>query len=171
VGNSVFSNGPHGDSRFPVQISAVNSMVVSYDVETTATGSRNLAAETWITSTRTTQSDPSVISTEFMIWSETVPPNRTPSGTRRADVTIDGVAWEIWVADKENWGEGTSNYVAYRAKTSTPKITYDARKLLGDAINRGYVNKDHYISDLQFGNEVMAGSGTTWIKSFSVTIN
>jgi hypothetical protein len=108
-----------------------------------------------------------------MIWSETVPSIRTPSGTKRADVTIDGVAWEVWVA--ENWGAGISNnrwtYVAYRAKTSTPTITYDAKKLLGDAIGRGYVNGAHYISDIELGNEIMAGSGTTWIKSFSVTIN
>jgi hypothetical protein len=173
VGNSAYSNGPHGDSRFPVRISAVNRMIVSYDVETVATGSRNLAAEMWITSTPITQPDPSVIATEFMIWSETVPANRTPSGTKRADVTIDGVAWEVWVA--ENFGADISDhrwtYIAYRAKTSTPTIAYDVRKLLGDAINRGYVDSSHYISDVQFGNEVMAGSGTTWVKSFSVTIN
>ncbi len=173
VGKSAYWGGPQGDSRFPVQISAVDRMIVSYDVETVATGSRNLAAEMWITSTKITQPDPSAIATEFMIWSETVPAKRTPSGSKRADVTIDDVAWEVWVA--EDFGAGIADhrwtYVAYRAKTSTPTITYDVRKLLGDAINRGYVNGGHYISDFQFGNEIMAGSGTTWIKRFSVTIN
>lgn len=174
VGSSPWTNGPQGDSRFPVQVSTVKSMVVSYDIETTnVTGSRNLAAETWITSTGTRPASSS-ITTEFMIWSETVPSTRTPSGTKRADVTIDNQAWEVWADDSGTFGAGGYccwTYVAYRAKNSTPTITYDLKKLIDDAIGRGYVNQNHYITDLELGNEIMGGAGTTWIKDFSVTVN
>jgi hypothetical protein len=174
VGSSPWTNGPQGDSRFPVQVSAVKSLVVSYDIETTGvTGSRNLAAETWITSTGTKPASSS-ITTEFMIWSETVPSTRTPSGTKRADVTIDNQAWEVWADDSGTFGAGGYccwTYVAYRAKNSTPTITYDLKKLIDDATGRGYVNQNHYITDLELGNEIMGGTGTTWIKSLSVTVN
>jgi hypothetical protein len=174
VGSSAWSNGPHGDTRFPVKISSMDRMTIAYSIETTATGSRNLAAEMWITSVPTPAPNPLVITTEFMIWSETVPSNRTPSGTKRGTVTIDGTTWEIWVLDNltttVDAGTFQSNYVAYRAINSSPRISYDAKKILADAINRGYVNQDHYISDVQLGNEIMAGSGTTWVTEFSVTI-
>ena len=151
---------------------------MSYDVEIETSGDHNLAASIWLIRTPTVESPPdlSAIAVELMIWTESEPAGFVPGGTKRAEIQIDGIDWEVWAA--EDWGgsPGSSNpmrwtYIAYRAKTSTRVISYDARKFIADAITRGLATADLYIADVELGNEIISGSGKTWVRSFSVTVD
>src|SRR5262249_11565692 len=155
--------------RFPRGISATSRLLIWYDVESVTTGDHNLAASIWLIRTSTVANPPdlSAIAIEMMIWSEST---FVPGGTKRGEVQIDGRDWEVWAA--EDWGDnsGTNSnrwtYIAYRAKTATRTISYDARKMIADAISRGLVTPDLFIANRELGNEISGGTGGTFIKSF-----
>lgn len=175
VGAKPWEPGPGNDARFPRQVSATNRMLVSYDAEVTTTGVHNLAASIWLINTPTVANPPvtSNVVTEMMIWTRSTTFN--PGGSYRGNVVIDGVEWEVWAA--ENWGDNSGananrwTYIAYRAVKPALAITFDARKLMADAASRGLLSTSSYIADVELGNEIMSGSGTTFLKSFSVSID
>lgn len=177
VGTMPWTGGPGNDSRLPRRLADTRRLIVDYDVDTEATGRRNLAASIWLTRTPAVAvpAGLSAIATEIMVWTDAVPASFVPAGSKRAEVVIDGAAWEVWAA--ENWGDSAGvhanrwTYVTYRAKAFRRAARYDAMKLIDDAVRRGFVSPDLYIADVELGNEIVSGSGRTWLKRFAVTID
>ena len=59
--------------------------------------------------------------------------------------------------------------------------TYDSRnkqrsaslhldKFIRDSVTRGIANGNHYVSTIEFGNEVTGGKGNTWIKRYDIQL-
>jgi hypothetical protein len=175
VGAKPWDAGPGNDARFPKQISATNRLLVSFDAETQATGGLfNLATMMWLTrsATAANPADPSTIATQISVVTESNLP--TIAGTKRAEILVDGTSWEVWVGENLGSSPTTTNrwtIITYRSKSTMRTASFDARKLIGDAVSRGYANASHYIADVELGNEIAGGSGSTFIKSFKVTID
>jgi hypothetical protein len=176
VGRSPWQPTPTNDARFPRAVGNIQTLQIEYDIESQASGKKNLAVEFWITNTPPAeeQQDTRSIKTELMIWSDAsdglIDPQDKPEGT----VLINGVTWTVYV--KRNWGDvsgasGNSwNLVTYHAAKKTTSVTYDARYFLNDAIKRGLIDPTDYIWGVELGNEIVSGSGTTWIKSFQLLV-
>ena len=112
------------------------------------TGDHNLALSIWLVRPPPVGSSPGPadIAAEFMVWTDSVPAAFVPGGTKRDEITVDGTAWEVWAS--EDWGDASGansnrwTYIAYRTVQSTRSASYDARKLIADAVNRGLVSSD-----------------------------
>jgi hypothetical protein len=41
---------------------------------------------------------------------------------------------------------------------------------LQHAVEQGFISSDHYVSDVEVGNEIMSGTGETWIKAIDLDL-
>lgn len=177
IGASPWAPEPAFDERFPVKISSLQTLKLSFDVETIADGDHNLAASMWLVKepVKGAEPDPSVIVAEVMIWTYSTDNHFNPAGKKTSEINVDDDTWEVWV-DK-NWkdvsgvNENRWIYITFRSTRHSMSANIDLLKLLEYAIEQQFVTADLYVADLELGNEVMAGSGITWIKSFNVIMN
>lgn len=176
VGATPWHDGPGNDARFPRAIRDIRAMPLRYDLEIESDGQFNVAAEMWIVDKPVISAPPDVhsIRTELMIWTD-ASPGVAEAGPmpRVGEVRIAGRDW--YIHSQEGWGPsmGTPNtwrFVIYFAKESTRAIAYDMKAFLDDAIARGFVSRDHYVADVELGNELISGTGVTWIRDFSLTV-
>jgi hypothetical protein len=96
-----------------------------------------------------------------------------PFGSRVGHAFIDGLDFEVWFA--RDLGDSSAdgprwNYVAYRSTATHLTASLDLKAFLRHAIEQGYVSPDHYVSDVEVGNEIMSGSGETWIRALSLVV-
>ena len=177
VGAKPWDGGPGNDARFPRRIADTPRLLVSYDVDTTATGNVNLATSMWFTRTVAAPATAaeSEISTEIMVWSDYAPALISTTGpvTERGEITVDGRAFRVFAA--ESWGDisgGSTHrwkFVVYVARQTTRTLSFDARRFIDDAIARGLLDPTHAVANVELGNEISSGAGTTWVRAFSIT--
>ena len=118
--------------------------------------------------------DPSAIRNELMIWTEASEGLVSASDKPAGVVEIDGARWTVYV--KPNWGDASGGsavkwqLISYHAQTPTSTIRYDARKFFADAMARGLMEPGDTIEGVELGNELVSGSGSTWVKRFQLTV-
>jgi Glycosyl hydrolase family 12 len=157
----------------PIRVGSIRTFALNYSTQSHWKGKANFAASLWLTrSGRTgTEPNPPDISADLNIWNglEVV-----PSATHVTTATIDGVRFEVWFAPAKGNASGASgnqwNHIVYRCSDVHATASLDIRKFLGDAATRGFISPDHYVSSIELGNEVVSGSGETWIETLSVDI-
>jgi Glycosyl hydrolase family 12 len=177
IGAKPWDGGPGNDPRFPRRVADTPRLWVDYEVDTTATGNVNLATSIWFTRSVATPAVPAEneISAEIMVWSDYTPALISNDGpvTERGEITIDGRTWRVFAA--ENWGDvsgGTTHrwtFIVYVARQTTRTLSFDARRFMDDAIARGLLDPSHAVANVELGNEISSGSGTTWVRRFTVT--
>lgn len=168
-----WSGGKPSDARFPLKVSAMQGLSLEYEVETQAEGSYNLAPEIWLTSSGkwTEQPNPTLITTEIMFWMD-YQQGAVPAGKVVDQPVLGGVRYELFKADNigdRGDGRGWTLY-SFRSPTRqlAGRIPIDA--LLRYMVEKGLVSADEYIASVEFGNEVVGGSGTTWVRKFEVQV-
>jgi hypothetical protein len=166
-----WDGGVSNHAKLPVRIDAIGAATWKYEVETKATGKHSLATSMWITRTGKAAAEPNPldITTDFSIWTDGF--GFPPFGTQVDQTTIDGVEFEIWSAPNQGDPKGPHwNYLAYRSKVKQLAASLDIRTFLDDAIARGLVSSSDHLSSIELGNEVLSGSGETWIKHVSLEV-
>lgn len=153
-------------SSLPKIINTIQELSVTYDLTSTHTGSGNTAFDIWLTNTATPSAFSSPpISHEVMIWLESWGA-LAPGGSLIETATIAGKQWRVYLG--ENFGNGW-RYIAFKAVSNSLKpATLDIKALLSYAQLKGLISGREYVSSIEFGNEIVAGTGDTKIKSFSV---
>ncbi len=177
VGTSPWAPKPGFDDRFPAKISSLQALEIAFDAETVTDGNHNLAASMWLTNSaiQGDEPDPSLIAAEVMVWTYSTSGHFDPAGKKLSEVQIDDARWEVWV--DRNWkdvsglNENRWVYLTFRSTQNSMKASIDLLKLLTYAIKREIITAELYVSDLELGNEIMGGSGVTWIKLFDVVVN
>mgnify|MGYP003858928277 CR=1 FL=1 len=177
TGSSPWDPSPHFDDRFPAKISSLKELKLNFDVETITNGTHNLAASMWLTKEpiRRDEPNPSAVAAEVMIWTYSTEEHFNPAGKKSAEIEVNGSVWEVWV--DRNWkdvsglNENRWTYITFRSTQHSMQANIDLLKLLDYAVEQQLVTTDLYVADLELGNEVVSGSGTTWIRAFNVIIN
>jgi hypothetical protein len=168
-----WSGGKPTDARFPLRVGDARHLALHYEVETEASGSYNLAPEIWITESGewSEQPNPKLISAEIMFWMDYNEGAR-PAGRVIETPEFDGVTYELWKADEigdKGDGKGWALY-SFKSPTVQHQGTISIHQLLAYLAQKGHVDPNHYVASVEFGNEVMGGSGTTWVKRFEVEL-
>jgi len=168
-----WSGGKSTDPRFPMKVADLPSLLLNYEVETSADGSYDLAPEVWLMSGPGPfdAADPKSITTEVMFWMDYASGAR-PAGDVIDEPTFDGVKYELWKADsigEDANGKGW-RLLSFKSPTIRRKGTIRIHTMLKHLVEAKLVNPNDYLGSVEFGNEVMGGSGTTWVKHFDVEV-
>lgn len=175
-GSSPWAPKPNSDARFPARISSLEALELVFDTETVTNGIHNLAASMWLTQEpiNSDAPNPSAIAAEVMVWTYSTRGHFNPAGKKAAEIMVDSAKWEVWV--DRNWRDVSGvndnrwTYITYRSMENSLSANIDLMKLLQYAVEQQLLSEDLYVSNLELGNEIMSGSGITWVKSFSVTV-
>lgn len=169
-----WSGGIPTDSRFPLRVDAIKKLKLDYAVQTEATGSYNLAPEIWLIGPggkASTRANPLLITAEVMFWMD-YKSGAQPAGSIIATPVLDGVTYELWkadtIGDKGN-GEGWALF-SFKSPTIQRQGTISIDAMMGYLVAERHVNPADQIASVEFGNEVMGGTGTTWVERFEVEL-
>jgi hypothetical protein len=169
-----WSGGVPTDARFPLRVDAIRTLKLNYAVKTEATGSYNLAPEIWLIGPggkASANANPSLITAEVMFWMD-YKDGAQPAGKIIANPVLDGLTYELWKADSIGDKGNGQGWALYSFKS--PDIQHRGR-ISVDAMMRYLVAEQHVnpadqIASVEFGNEIMGGTGTTWVERFDVEL-
>ena len=151
----------------PKRISDINRFQVSYDVETTARGLYNLAFEMWVTSDNppTTEN----ITHEIMVWVDHTISPALPEFIV-GEVEIDGAVYDLYI-DPGTGLEGDDKYIAFSSRKRQLSGTLNFEKFIGHLVAHHLLPTDQFVTSVELGNEVIEGTGETWIRRFRVIVD
>jgi hypothetical protein len=169
-----WSGGQSSDPKLPINVKAIRSMTLTFDVEMTAAGSYNLAPEIWLDETGDTPSpgNPKLITTEIMFWMDHAGDSQ-PAGSQIDSPAIGADAYDLFhmpnIGDKGN-GQGWDIYT-FKSATVRHKGVIPIDALIAYMVDKKFVKPTEYVASVEFGNEVVGGTGTTWVKQYEVKVN
>jgi hypothetical protein len=166
-----WTGGSSTDARFPRRVSDVQHLALHYAVETDAVGSYNLAPEVWLTRRKdgSGKPNPELITTEIMFWLDYAGISQ-PAGQIIDQPTIDGVRYELWKMDNmgnTGGGVGWRIYSFKRAEIARAG-TLNVHEFLRHMTAHQQIDANDFVASVEFGNEIVGGRGTTWVKRFEV---
>jgi hypothetical protein len=146
----------------PIQVSKVRSISTSFSVTTKQTGRSNTAFEMWITNSATPT--PRSIKTEIMIWTDRT--GLDPAGSKIDTVTLNGREYDLWHRpNHQGW-----RYVAFVAHRKQLSGSLRLDSFVAECVKRGWVSPSEYVADIEFGNEIVSGKGSTVLNSISFSV-
>ena len=156
-------------TKLPTKLSDIQSVNLAIDFAETADNSAvmNSAVEFWITdSIAPTEAS---IKAEVMIWLKNQ--GVTPGGDYYKTVTIGGADYDLYYTS--NWTTTHSgSYFAFVRKQPTSSATLPIHEFIvtlrDDPNTNSNLSSDYYLASIEFGNEVVKGSGATTLRTFNV---
>ena len=158
----------------PRQLSEIEELSVTYDIELRAQGRYNLAFDIWVTNSD--RPTPTAITHEIMIWvGERADAGEPYPGKRVKRVMIGGAAYDLYVKSHAEWltEHGAPNvvYIAFNARTARLSGGINIKQFLDYLTENGHLPADGYVASVELGNEVTHGSGELWLKTYEISIN
>jgi|TARA_B100001971_G_scaffold207939_1_gene228899 hypothetical protein len=159
------------DSNFPllpIRISNIKNFSTSYDVTTESAGKNNLAYDIWVNGVDNSQMiSGDNIRAEIMIW---VDDNGLCCwGDKQGTVMISNSEFDVYKTELSHI-PGDNYYILFYSEESIYKKTLDIAGFIDYAVEKGWIHSSNFISSIEFGNEVVSGTGTTEIREYSVTV-
>lgn len=144
-----------------IAINELGTLSTSFNVAVSATGDYNIAYDLWIDSSKQTDHWPH--KAEVMIklvqtWSDH-PVVDT--------VTINGIEFDVIVNTARYQADSWQAYI-FQAKTPVLRATLQFKPFFDYLTTRGYLSTTDVISTIEFGSEIMHGTGTVSINNFEV---
>lgn len=171
-GVSPWSPDPRFGDDMPVQLSAIERFSVSHKLDIEWDGNFNVATSLWLGEGAEPKSE--AIRAEVMIWTFYTPGLWPPAGKKQGTVALGGGEWEIWLNrdwyDVSGVNENRWTYLTFRNTSPSLDVEIDVAALLAYGVEQGYLDAKWYAYDLETGQEIMGGTGSTLVERFDVTI-
>ena len=157
------------NSGFPF-LAGSKKLVVNYDIALQASGSYNLAFEFWALSGLPPGKD--TISHEVMIW---IAGERLgAAGSEVGKMTVAGNSFAINLkknhGDESGVNQNTWTIITLIAEKPILHGPLDVGQIIDFLLKNRYLTERHYIANLELGDEVQRGTGTTVIRNFSIDV-
>ncbi|HKO49508.1 MAG TPA: hypothetical protein VJV79_17385 [Polyangiaceae bacterium] len=160
-------------SALPLRISELRALTVRYAVASQFTGKAALSLTIFVTdSSRTSAANPLAIVDELVLWLD-YPERAVPVGTRVALFEVAGRGYELWHTPQHgDRGDGTG-WELYYLKGPNHQLhgAIQLQPLLEWLLQQKLIRGDRFVASVELGNELMGGSGTTWVEDFDVVVN
>jgi Glycosyl hydrolase family 12 len=157
----------------PLRISDVRQLTVRYAVATAHTGKVALSLSLFVTdSSQATAPNPRAIVDEIVVWLD-YPEDESPVGTRAAELEVAGVGYEVWHTPNQGGRGDGMGWDLYYFKGPNQQLhgALQVQPFLDALLKKNLINGDRFVASVQLGNELMSGSGTTWVQDFGVVLN
>ncbi len=162
-------------SNLPQRIASVNKLSITYAVELTAQGTYNLAFDIWVTSDN--PPTPETITHEIMIWMDQTFPAQPPE-FRVGQVTLDDFTYDLYIRPNFDPEPGTDHglaeekpgYIAFVSQADQYQGMVNVEKFLGYLVEHEHIPADSYVASVEFGNEVIGGSGELWLNRYQIEV-
>jgi Glycosyl hydrolase family 12. len=169
AGYSPWNGEAAPDSGFPFPAGS-KKLVVDYDIALEASGSYNLAFEFWGVSALPPSKE--TISHEVMIW---IAGERLgAAGSEVGKMTVQGNTYAVNLkknhGDASGVNQNTWTIISLLAEKPVLHGPLDIGQIVDYLLKNGYMEPRHYIANLELGDEVMRGTGTTVVRNYSVRV-
>jgi hypothetical protein len=157
----------------PLRISEIRALTLRYAVATEHTGKAALSMSMFVTdSSSASAPNPQSIVAELVLWLD-YPEQATPVGTRTAQFEVAGTSYELWYTPQHgDRGDGKGWELFYlKGSNHQRKGTIQLQPLLAWLSTQNLLRNDRFVASVELGNELMGGSGTTWVQDFDVVVN
>jgi hypothetical protein len=174
-GRKAWDGGASTTPNLPKRIGAIQSLVVDFGVDVVADACYNLNTTMWLTQSDAapTDPDPQDVTTEVMVRFNDAG-NIGGCCALDGNVTLGGIAFEVWHQDAHADASGTTTYtwkmVIYENRTPITDTQFDLALVLQDMVSRGLVQSTNAVQGVELITEVSGGSGQLWLNRFNVTV-
>lgn len=162
---SIFTGCHYGTctagTSLPRQVSALPTVTSSWSFTGTRSDQQwDAAYDIWFDPTA--RRDGTVTGTEMMIWLDATGPK--PIGQKTGTVELGGATWDVWR------GVNGAQVISYVDATPTHQVQdLPLSSFFTDAVMRGVVRPDWYLTSVQAGFEPWTGGAGLDTTGFSVT--
>jgi hypothetical protein len=169
VGASPWHGGVAPDSGFPFPAGS-KQLVVDYDISLEASGSYNLAFEFWVVMGLPPRKE--TITHEVMIW---IAGERLgAAGSEVAKLAMPGNSFGVNLqknhGDASGQNQNTWTIITLLAEKPMLHGPLDVGQIIDWLLKNGFLTDKHYIANLELGDEVQRGSGTTIVRNYAVKV-
>ena len=170
IGKSPFG-GDTTNEYFPKKIEEIKTLEATYDVSMYIEPKKyNLAFDLWVTKEGKNQT--SDISHEIMVWEDRNV--SMPAGKFKGEVhTTSGIyrMYHTWM-DRTSEKLGTPGwyFTAFVRKEGTRSNTVDLNEFIYHMLLEGILDENHFISTVEFGNEIYNACGYTIVNNYNLNI-
>jgi len=148
--------------NLPRKLSSLSSVVISFSKMFSANGTYNMAFDIWITKSDT--SNVKNTKAEIMIWLDytLVPGTDLTIG----NLTINHETYDFY----KNTTWSTIAYLAFVKKNNTWNGQIDILPFISYLVENNHISSNDYLVDIEFGNEIWAGTGLLELTDYNITI-
>jgi len=157
-------------SKLPIQISKINNITVTYDIEKNIKGKYNFSFDLWITKKpgRTNPPEDNIVR-EIMIWLD-YNKFELPSGWYAKKVKIDGEIYKFYKVKNLKTENYTRDYLAFLKETPEYKGNTKIHEFIKFLIKNNHINKSEYLENIDLGNEVLYGQGEIILNKYNISV-
>lgn len=168
-GNKPWDPKARPDDGFPFR-AGTKRLSADFEVSLRARGTYNMVFSLWaVSAIPASRKD---ITHEIMIWTDRSA--QSPAGQRVDSMIVNGATYDVYIEQHQTDASGqnanTWTYVAFVAQKPVTHGPLDISAFIDYLLRRGTLNSSHYLTSLEFGNEISQGAGVTEIQGFAINI-